>query len=986
MGRRHLRRATPSASLPDMKRSAAPPSPRLSIGADGVVEGVLRGRAGDRVAVVLDGSVHATAALGQGGRGTARFRLALPRDRVHAEIDVLALPGGESLLGLPYSLANTYDLRVTATASDGLFLTGGFTAAPFLLPELGVEFLAGATLVAQAVAVRDNDAAAWRFRLPVHALLRPHESLIVQPRIAGMLLPGPLLTITPGSLGFLGCLDRASPHHVEGWAIELRRPKRPVRIDVVVNAEPVASLRADAPRPDLASLELGATDCGFSVQLPEHADPAARRRISVRLAGQRTELAGSPVHLDPTPGLMGSFDSLHGMAAHGWALNREQPGAPVQVEVVAADGTIIGSGTAAQFRGDLLDAGLNNGLCAFKIDLSAHFDRLLDTDVHVRVAGTNLILPGSPRRVSTNVNIRRFLRRRRDMKPGVLPRLRRALDYRAGSHGVSFIMPVYDTPRAWLIEALESVRTQFCDCWELICVDDGSTAPHVSEVLAGYAARERRIRVLSSPQNVGIARAVNFGLRVAVHDYVAFIDHDDRVEPDAAWQLVRGAVMTNADLLYSDEAQTAENIDAITELRLRPAFSHDYYLSHPYFVHIVCARTTIARAIGGYDETMAISADVDFVLRMIEASQVVTHVPAVLYRWRTHGASTGHAKQDMVMQATCGAIQRHLDRLRTGARVQPGVWFNQFRIDWPATDGRILIVIPTKNRVELLRTAIQSIERTSDPDEYRLVVIDHESDDPETRAYLTEIAACHTIMPYQGPFNFSAMNNAAVALHGGDSKFVLFLNNDIEATQPGWLDRMRRIAIRAEVGAVGALLMYADQTVQHAGVLLGFNDSAEHALKFQPVYLDRHGRRNLGYNCALTSLRDYSAVTAACLMMRRDVFDQVGGFAESFGIGFNDTDLCLRVREAGYRILYDGATMLYHYESATRSQTRQVFHPDDTRRMITTWGALIARGDPFYNPNLSLTTQDHVPREETGCRVVNAPRATRVKEGKQSSL
>ncbi len=208
------------------------------------------------------------------------------------------------------------------------------------------------------------------------------------------------------------------------------------------------------------------------------------------------------------------------------------------------------------------------------------------------------------------------------------------------------------------------------------------------------------------------------------------------------------------------------------------------------------------------------------------------------------------------------------------------------------------------------------------------------------------LAVRHVVMPYSGPFNFSAMNNAAVAAHGADCGFVLFLNNDVEATQDGWVDRLRRLAARRDVGAVGALLMYVDRTVQHAGVVLGFNDSAEHALKFQQVFLNDHGRRNLGYNCALTSVRDYAAVTAACLMIRLSVFDSVGGFDETFGIGFNDTDLCLRVGESGLRVLYDGATILYHYESATRSQTKQVFHPEDTLLMIARWGDRLAEGDP----------------------------------------
>jgi len=959
----------------------------LHILAGGMVEGSLRGspRGGpnERVAIVLDGVVHGMAALEPGPRGSTRFTYSLPRHLVFGELDVLSLPGGESLLGSKLSLAETYRLRMGEVGTDGLYLTGSFTAAPFLDPEIGLDWLYGQNVAAQATATRNPGISpVWHFRMPVHTLLRPGQVASLRPRVGGHLLAGPKLAVSPTTLGFVGCLDVASPDHVEGWAVNLDHPSRRVQLDVYVDAALVASVTADAMRPDIAKAGIGDGGCGFIVSLPPHPDPAARRRIGVRLAGAPTELDGSPVYLDPVPGLRGCFDTLHGMSAHGWALNHAAPDMPVMVEVVGPGGVVLGSGVANLFRGDLLDAGLNDGLCAFKIDLSAHFEALMDKEVHVRIAGTPMILPGSPQKVSINQNISRFLHRRQSLAPGVLPRLRRSLNHRAGSHGVSFIMPVYNPPRGWLIEALESVRAQFCDAWELICVDDGSTEPYVSEILGGYAARDNRVRVLTSPDNVGIARAVNFGLRAARHDYVAFVDHDDKLEPDAAWQLIRAALLTDADLLYSDEAQTAENIEAITELRLRPAFSHDYYLSHPYFVHLVCVRTALARRIGGWDERMAISADVDFVLRMIEASRSVAHVPAVLYRWRTHATSTGHAKQEIVMQATMSALQGHLDRLHTGARVSNGVWFNQFRIDWPQTDGRVLIVIPTKNQVDLLRIAVDSIERTSAAVDYRLVVIDHESDDSLTQAYLEELSRRHVVMPYRGAFNFSRMNNLAVATYGKDAAFILFLNNDVEATQDGWLDRMRRLANRRDVGAVGALLMYADKNVQHAGVVLGFNDSAEHALKFQNVFLDAHGRRNLGYNCALSSTRDYSAVTAACLMLRREVFEQVGGFDESLSIGFNDTDLCLRIGAAGYSVLYDGSTILYHYESATRSQTKQVFHPEDTRRMIERWGDALRSGDRFYNPNLSLRTQDHVPVENGSCRIVNPPRVTQLRLGR----
>jgi GT2 family glycosyltransferase len=815
-------------------------------------------------------------------------------------------------------------------------------------------------------------------------LAAPGRAVLLAVRIGGQVQDIPPVGIAANGLGVLGCLDVATPTRVEGWAMrsDPARQGAPL-LEVLIGAEIVGTVRADRPRADISVVEggLGGALCGFEFELPKPADPRAAKRISVRLAGTRTALTGSPAIIDPMPALMGRFDTLHGMSAHGWALDRGHPDRKVIAEAVGPGGEILGQAAANHFRGDLLGAGLADGLCAFKIDISAHYERLIGQEISVRFAGTNVLMQGSPIRIMPNSNMQRFLRRRDVLtgKPGVLPRLRRALTHRAGDLGISIIMPVFDTPRAWLSEALESVRHQFCDAWELICIDDGSTAPHVRSLIESYARRDGRVRLLSSPQNVGLTRATNFGLRAAKYPYVTFLDHDDYLEPDAVWQLIRTAQQTGAELIYGDEALTDEHLAGILELRLRPAFSHDYYLSHPYFVHPVCVRTELARRIGGWDESLPISADVDFVLRVIEAAERIAHVPAILYRWRTHAGSTGHSKQESVTAATIGALQRHLDRLGRGARVSEGPWFNQFRVDWPSDDGLILIVIPTKNGLSLLRKAVASIEATSAGAAYRLVVIDHESDEPETLAYLREIAARHVVMPYAGEFNFSRMNNQAVALYGDGARYVLLLNNDIEATQAGWLDRLRSLAHRPEVGAVGALLMYADRQVQHAGVVLGFNNSADHALRLQPVYLDEKGRRNLGYNCALTSVRDYSAVTAACVMMRMEVFVEVGGFDEKFGIGFNDTDLCLRIGEAGYRVLYDGYTMLFHYESATRSQTKQVFHPADTRRMTRRWGRKLREGDPFYNPNLSLRTQDHVPREDPDCRIIYSPRVTVVK-------
>jgi len=959
-------------------------SPRTEIALlpDGSVQATFTGAgvvALEQVGLVLDGTLYATADVAK-ARGRRQAQLPLPRHIIFRELELLALPAGRWLLPLPYPLQNAYALRATPARLDGLALTGEFEAATWLADIIGVELLNGTVPIGRGAAHRAAPEA-WHYRIPLISLLPPGSTASLTLRIGGLHLPEPVVKIQAASIGIAGCLDVANPARVEGWAVNLAEPTRRVALDVVVGNDIVATVTADARREDIRERGLGDGRCGFGIDLPDPVDPSARKRLGVRIAGSQTDLTGSPVVIEPVPDLQGRFDTLHGMSAHGWALDLAHPDRKVTVEAVGPNGAVLGTALANGFRGDLLGAGLAAGLCAFKIDLAAHFERLIGQDIAVRFSGTNVRLPGSPIRIMPNSNMQRFLRRREILtaKPGLLPRLKRALNHRAHGTSISIIMPVFDTPRTWLSEALESVRHQFCDNWELICIDDGSAAPHVKELLASYARRDPRVRVLHSPHNVGVTRATNFGLRAARHDYVTFLDHDDYLEPDAIWQLIRAARLTGADLLYGDEVLIDENLRGVLEFRLRPAFSHDYYLSHPYFVHPICVRTELARRIGGWDETMPISADIDFVLRVIEEAGSVAHVPAVLYRWRTHETSTGHAKQEQVMAATIGSLQRHLDRLGTGARASEGPWFNQYRIDWPQAAGRILIVMPTKNGHALLKTAVDSIERTADGADYRLVIIDHESNDPETLTYLAEISERYTVMVYRGAFNFSRMNNQAVRRHGADCEFVLFLNNDIEATENGWLARLRSLANRAEVGAVGALLMYADRRVQHAGVVLGFNNSADHALRLQEVFLDAAGRRNLGYNCALAAVRDYSAVTAACLMMRKSVFDEVGGFDETFGIGFNDTDLCLRIGARGYKILYDGATMLYHFESATRSHTKQVFHPADTKRMVKRWGAKLAEGDPFYNPNLSLSTQDHVPREDPGCRITYEPRVTKLR-------
>jgi GT2 family glycosyltransferase len=294
-------------------------------------------------------------------------------------------------------------------------------------------------------------------------------------------------------------------------------------------------------------------------------------------------------------------------------------------------------------------------------------------------------------------------------------------------------------------------------------------------------------------------------------------------------------------------------------------------------------------------------------------------------------------------------------------------------IHFPPATGRTLVVIPTRNQATLLRACLDSLLRTRADTPLDIVVIDHDSDDPATRAYLRQIAGLVTIMPYTGPFHFARMNNQAVARHGQGVETILFLNNDTEALTPGWLARLRSLAVRPDVGAAGALLLYGDNRVQHAGVVLGFDGTATHAHTHTPAYLP-DGTRNPGPQGQLTALREVSAVTAACMITRREIFDSVGGFDEALPIGFNDTDYCLRLRARGWRILQDGQTILHHHESRSRKPAGIWLHPEDNALFRTRHAALIAAGDPFYNPNLRLDLQDHELRPD--CLPGGAPRLT----------
>ena len=693
----------------------------------------------------------------------------------------------------------------------------------------------------------------------------------------------------------------------------------------------------------------------------------ARRSVARRIPG------GRPLRKGP---FVGYFEGLHGTVATGWVFDPDRPDEPATVEFLVG-GKVIHRATANQYRDDVAAEGHGGGRAGFYADLPLDLSAG-PVEVHARLAGTSWRLNDSPRTATLFVALKKWLGRRERVTGRFRDWLGRRLTRATEGLTLSIVVPVYNTRPDWLAECLESVLGQWCGNWELICVDDASTNPETRRVLEDFSRRDPRVTVLVNAENRGIARSTNAGIAAAKGTHVAFLDHDDALEPDAVFQLLHAA-RSGAELVYCDEILTGENISQVMTPQIRPAYSWDCYLSHPYFVHMVCVEIGTARAVGGWDETMRISGDVDFVLRVSERATKVAHVPAILYRWRTHGESAGHQLKDRVVEATTGALNRHLARVHPGATAKGAVLFNHFQAAFPDPGGPVLVVIPTKNRVDLLSRCVDSILATTQPGDVEILVVDHQSDDPETLAWLAENRGRIEVFRFEGPFNYARINNAAVAharaTRGALPPFLLFANNDIEAIEPGWLSRMRSLAARDDVGAVGATLLYPDDTIQHAGVVIGLNGPADHAHKFVPFWR-RKNERNRGLTGMLLVTRDYSAVTAACLMTRSSVFEAVGGFDEGFAVGFNDTDLCLRIGRTGLKILNDAHTVLYHHESATRRASGGVSHPEDAELFHARWDAAFAEGDRFYSPLFTASGHDHHPARYA----VDFPRA-RVREG-----
>jgi len=536
--------------------------------------------------------------------------------------------------------------------------------------------------------------------------------------------------------------------------------------------------------------------------------------------------------------------------------------------------------------------------------------------------------------------------------------LERIADFR-GPPLISVVMPVYNPGAEWLIDAIESVENQLYPNWELCIADDLSTDPKIRPLLEQYAHNDERIKVVFREKNGHVSAASNSALEVATGQWIALLDHDDLLAEHALYCVVDEILKhPSVRMIYSDEDKIDE-----AGTRCDPYFKCDWnpdlFYSQNMFSHLGVYYKPLVDKVGGFRVGFEGSQDYDLALRCIKqiGASTIRHIPRVLYHWRIHAASTasGVDAKPYAMQAGERALNEHFARQRIAGTIEWNGRGYRARYQLPPQLPLVSLIIPTRNGLHLIRQCIDSIVAKTTYANYEIIVVDNGSDDPEALAYFESIARDRRIRIQRDerPFNYSALNNAAVGQARG--KFVGLINNDIEVIAPEWLSEMVALASQPGVGAVGAKLLYPNDTLQHGGVVLGMGGVAGHSHKHIP-------QPDYGYFGRTGLISAYSAVTGACLVIRKTIYEKVGGLDEkNLIVAFNDVDFCLRVREAGYRNVWTPYAELYHHESATRGSEdnleKQARFLSEIKYMQKRWGDFLTN-DPAYSPNLTLGHDD----------------------------
>lgn len=529
----------------------------------------------------------------------------------------------------------------------------------------------------------------------------------------------------------------------------------------------------------------------------------------------------------------------------------------------------------------------------------------------------------------------------------------------------SILVPLYNTPEKYLKEMIQSVLDQTYADWQL-CLADGSDLEHgnVRRICELYAKKDRRICYKKLTENKGISGNTNACIEMATGEYIALFDHDDLLHPAALFEMMNAICDKDADFIYTDE-NTFQNTpsDAYCP-HFKADFAPDTLRSYNYICHFTAfSRGLLEKAGGGFRSEFDGSQDYDMILRLTEQAKHIVHIPKILYYWRSHANSVASdiSAKPYTMVAAKRALKEHLERVGLKGEVLDSSIPSTYRIAYEIKGSPLIsILIPTKDHITDLRKCIDSIREKSTYHNWEIVVIENNSTEKETFDYYSELERDKRIqvVTWTGEFNYSAINNFGAQKANGE--YILLLNNDVEIITPDWLEQMLMFAQRRDVGAVGAMLYYPDDTVQHAGVILGIGGVAGHAHKYFP-------RNSYGYMSRMTIAQNYSCVTAACVMIRRSVWEEIKGLDETFKVAFNDVDMCMRIRKAGYLLVWTPYAELYHYESKSRGvedtpEKKRRFE-GEVLRFQARWAAELKSGDPYYNPNLSLVREDFSLKE-----------------------
>lgn len=530
----------------------------------------------------------------------------------------------------------------------------------------------------------------------------------------------------------------------------------------------------------------------------------------------------------------------------------------------------------------------------------------------------------------------------------------------------SVVVPAYRTPVLFLKQMIESLLAQTYANWELCIANASPDDEEMQKVLADYAAKDSRIRFRNLKENLGIAGNTNVALQMAGGEFVGLLDHDDLLAPNALFEIALALEKhPEADAVYTDEDKVTTELDEHFQPHLKPDFSLDLLRSNNYICHFFLARRSVIEEVGGFRKEFDGAQDYDFIFRCVEKAREILHIPEILYHWRTHKASTADnpASKMYAFDAGKRAIEAHLERTGTKGEVSHTPDLGFYRVKYPVQgEPLISIIIPNKDEKETLETCLESIRKSAYRN-YEILIVENNSTTEEIFRYYKELSDEEDIrlLRWKKEFNYAAINNYAASHAKGD--YLLFLNNDVKAITPDWIEELLSVCQRPEVGAAGAKLIYPDDTIQHAGCVIGMGGIAGHMFVEMPA--DR-----TGYLHKASILQDMSAVTAACMMMKREAFDRAGGFTEELAVAFNDVDLCLKVRREGYLIVYDPYAQLYHMESKTRgaedSKEKVQRFQTEIEYMRCHWIDILKNGDPYYNKNLSLTKWNYSLRSLPG--------------------